>query len=93
MSSLRTRTDNMRAEIQVLLKHNRTDIRRMRCKAAECSHNTRTSETQTFAVFVTDHQYDGNNGYPYGTCSAYTCDPPTLDQMEDNDGCWMFFWR
>ncbi|KAG3075559.1 hypothetical protein PI124_g20406 [Phytophthora idaei] len=41
-------------------------------QAAECSHNTRTSKTQTFAVFVTDHQYDGNNGYPYGTCSAYT---------------------
>ncbi|GMF43169.1 unnamed protein product [Phytophthora fragariaefolia] len=33
-------------------------------QAAECSHNTRTSQTQTFAVFVTDHQYDGNNGYP-----------------------------
>ncbi|ETO70679.1 hypothetical protein F444_12861 [Phytophthora nicotianae P1976] len=61
-------------------------------QAAECSHNTRTSTTQTFAVFVTDHQYDGNNGYPYGTCSAYTCDPPTSDEMEDNDDCWTFFW-
>ncbi|POM59041.1 Small secreted protein [Phytophthora palmivora] len=61
-------------------------------QAAECSHNTRTSKTQTFAVFETDHQYDGNNGYPYGTCSAYTCDPPTSDEMEDNDDCWTFFW-
>ena len=26
-------------------------------QAAECSHNTRVSGTQTFAVFVTDHQW------------------------------------
>lgn len=31
-------------------------------QAAECSHNTRTSKTQTFAVFVTDHQYDSSHG-------------------------------
>ncbi|KAE8910430.1 hypothetical protein PF005_g17853 [Phytophthora fragariae] len=61
-------------------------------QAAECSHNTRTSEKQTFAVFVTDHQYDGNHGYPYGTCSAYTCDPPAADVMTANTDCWTFFW-
>ncbi|KAK1456227.1 hypothetical protein CPAR01_07313 [Colletotrichum paranaense] len=59
-------------------------------QAAECSHNTRTSKTQTFAVFETDHQYDGNNGYPYGTCSAYTCESPT--EMITDDDCWTFFW-
>ncbi|OHW94701.1 hypothetical protein CSPAE12_06640 [Colletotrichum incanum] len=59
-------------------------------QAAECSHNTRTSKTQTFAVFETDHQYDGNNGYPYGTCSAYTCDAPT--EMIADEDCWTFFW-
>lgn len=31
-------------------------------QAAECSHNTRTHEKQTFAVFVIDHQYDDNHG-------------------------------
>ncbi|KAI5362130.1 hypothetical protein Slin15195_G057820 [Septoria linicola] len=63
-------------------------------QAAECSHNTRTHDKQTFAVFVTDHQYDGNNGYPYGTCSAYTCEPPaTPGQMEDDEDCWTFFWE
>ncbi|KAF7193814.1 hypothetical protein HII31_04883 [Pseudocercospora fuligena] len=45
-------------------------------QAAECSHNTRTHEDQTFAVFVTDHKYDDSHGAPYGTCSAYTCEPP-----------------
>lgn len=62
-------------------------------QAAECSHNTRTSKTQTFAVFETDHQYDGNNGAPYGTCSAYTCTPPTSSQMTSDEDCWTFFWR
>ncbi|KAL3437114.1 hypothetical protein BDV09DRAFT_193403 [Aspergillus tetrazonus] len=61
-------------------------------QAAECSHNTRTSETQTFAVFETDHQYDGNNGYPYGTCSAYTCDSPSSDELEADDDYWIFYW-
>ncbi|CAI5746280.1 unnamed protein product [Peronospora destructor] len=59
-------------------------------QAAECSHNTRTHKKQTFAVFVTDHKYDGNKGYPYGSCSAYTCEAPTSDQMIENDDCWTF---
>lgn len=53
----------------------------------------RTSETQTFAVFQTDHQYDSDHGAPYGTCSAYTCDPPeTPEQMKNDKDCWTFFW-
>ncbi|KAK5134190.1 hypothetical protein LTR08_006850 [Meristemomyces frigidus] len=63
-------------------------------QAAECSHNTRTSSTQTFAVFTTDHQYDSSHGAPYGTCEAYTCSPPeTPEQMEDETDCWTFFWE
>ena len=62
-------------------------------QAAECSHNTRTHERQTFAVFVTDHQYDGNHGYPYGTCHAYTCSAPTESEMVDNGDCWTFYWK
>ena len=62
-------------------------------QAAECSHNTRTHESQTFAVFVTDHQYDGNHGYPYGTCHAYTCSAPTESEMVDNGDCWTFYWK
>ncbi|KAL2833774.1 hypothetical protein BDW59DRAFT_179460 [Aspergillus cavernicola] len=61
-------------------------------QAAECSHNTRTSTTQTFAVFQTDHQYDTNNGAPYGTCSAYTCEPPTSDKLEADSDYWIFYW-
>ncbi|KAA8893610.1 small secreted protein [Sphaerosporella brunnea] len=62
-------------------------------QAAECSHNTRVHGTQTFAVFVTDHQYDSFHGAPYGTCSAYTCTAPTSAQMTDvDDDCWTFFW-
>ena len=62
-------------------------------QAAECSHNTRTSKTQTFAVFKTDHQYDSSHGAPYGTCQAYTCTAPTKAQMTDADAdCWTFFW-
>lgn len=62
-------------------------------QAAECSHNTRTSDTQTFAVFVTDHDYDDDTGAPYGTCSAYTCTAPTNATMTDTDSdCWTFFW-
>ncbi|KAI1849900.1 hypothetical protein JX265_013487 [Neoarthrinium moseri] len=61
-------------------------------QAAECSHNTRTSG-QTFAVFVTDHQYDSSHGAPYGTCSAYSCAVPTSAEMTDsNEDCWTFFW-
>lgn len=59
-------------------------------QAAECSHNTRTSKTQTFAVFVTDHQYDKSHGAPYGTCSAYTCAVPTT--FTTNVDAWTFFW-
>jgi hypothetical protein len=62
-------------------------------QAAECSHNTRTHDKQTFAVFVQDHKYDGNHGYPYGTCSAYTCTAPTSAQMKTNKDCWTFFWK
>ncbi|KAH6643787.1 hypothetical protein C7974DRAFT_382221 [Boeremia exigua] len=59
-------------------------------QAAECSHNTRVSGTQTFAVFTQDHQYDGNYGYPYGTCEAYTCAPGT--KMKSNSDKWTFYW-
>lgn len=65
-------------------------------QAAECAHNTRTSDDdQTFAVFTTDHAKDDNHGAPYGTCEAYTCTPPTAAQMSSNNNtdCWTFFWR
>lgn len=58
-------------------------------QAAECSHNTRTAG-QTFAVFTQDHKYDGNHGYPYGTCEAYNCAPGT--QMKSDKDKWTFFW-
>lgn len=59
-------------------------------QAAECSHNTRVSGTQTFAIFIQDHQYDGNNGYPYGTCEAYTCEAGT--EMTSDGDYWTFYW-
>ncbi|KAI0018821.1 small secreted protein [Xylariomycetidae sp. FL0641] len=59
-------------------------------QAAECSHNTRASAPQTFAVFETDHRYDGVPGAPYGTCRAYTCGAPE-STVADAD-CWTFFW-
>lgn len=62
-------------------------------QAAECSHNTRVSGTQTFAVFKTDHQYDSNNGAPYGTCVAYTCDAPTNSELTSDSDYWTFFWN
>ncbi|KAM3416671.1 SVP1-like protein 2 [Cercospora zeina] len=62
-------------------------------QAAECSHNTRTHEKQTFAVFTIDHQYDDNHGAPYGDCSAYTCEPPATGQMKQDADCWTFFWE
>ncbi|KAL3472229.1 small secreted protein [Aspergillus californicus] len=63
-------------------------------QAAECSHNTRTSVTQTFAVFTTDHQYDSSHGAPYGTCEAYTCTAPSdSDLTDEDDDCWTFFWN
>lgn len=61
-------------------------------QAAECAYNTRTSD-QTFAVFETDHQYDSVEGAPYGTCSAYSCDPPSSSEMESDSDYWTFFWR
>uniref|UniRef100_A0AAV1VF09 Small secreted protein n=1 Tax=Peronospora matthiolae TaxID=2874970 RepID=A0AAV1VF09_9STRA len=61
-------------------------------QAAECSHNTRTDLPQTYAVFVTDHKYDGNYGYPYGTCYAYTCNGPSKNDLVVDDDCWTFFW-
>ncbi|KAJ5181922.1 hypothetical protein N7449_012069 [Penicillium cf. viridicatum] len=61
-------------------------------QAAECSHNTRTSKTQTFAVFETDHQYDSVKGAPYGTCSAYTCTAPTSGELEKDSDYWIFYW-
>ena len=61
-------------------------------QAAECSHNTRTSTTQTFAVFKTDHQYDDVYGAPYGSCEAYTCPAPTTGEMDADDDFWTFFW-
>ncbi|TDH68400.1 hypothetical protein CCR75_006969 [Bremia lactucae] len=61
-------------------------------QAAECSHNTRTHKRQTFAVFVQDHQYDGNHGYPYGTCFAFTCQGPTSNDLVANQDCWTFHW-
>ncbi|KGO77832.1 hypothetical protein PITC_060130 [Penicillium italicum] len=61
-------------------------------QAAECSHNTRTFRTQTFAVFETDHQYDSAHGAPYGTCSAYTCTAPTSGQLEESSDHWIFYW-
>ncbi|CAD0083518.1 unnamed protein product [Aureobasidium vineae] len=62
-------------------------------QAAECSHNTRTSKTQTFAVFKVDHQYDANHGAPYGTCVAYTCTAPTDGQLSSDSDYWTFFWN
>ncbi|POM66543.1 Hypothetical protein PHPALM_17582 [Phytophthora palmivora] len=39
MSSLRTRTDNHRAEMQVVLKHNRKEIRRMEATTSDSSES------------------------------------------------------
>ncbi|KAL4935400.1 hypothetical protein BDV06DRAFT_234351 [Aspergillus oleicola] len=61
-------------------------------QAAECSHNTRTSDTQTFAVFEQDHQYDDNHGAPYGTCSAYTCEAPSSSDLTEDSDYWIFYW-
>jgi hypothetical protein len=61
-------------------------------QAAECSHNTRVSGTQTFAVFQTDHQYDSSHGAPYGTCQAYTCTPPSNGTLTADEDYWTFYW-
>ncbi|KAL9050584.1 MAG: hypothetical protein Q9162_006542 [Coniocarpon cinnabarinum] len=59
-------------------------------QAAECSHNTRVSGTQTFAIFTVDHSHDSSHGAPYGTCEAYTCAPGTA--MKSDSDTWTFFW-
>lgn len=61
-------------------------------QAAECSHNTRTHETQTFAIFKVDHQYDSNESGPYGTCEAYTCEAPAAGELTQDEDYWTFFW-
>ncbi|RYP74085.1 hypothetical protein DL769_004102 [Monosporascus sp. CRB-8-3] len=61
-------------------------------QAAECSHNTRVSGTQTFAIFKTDHQYDSVYGAPYGTCEAYTCTPPSSAGLTADEDYWTFYW-
>ncbi|KNG44617.1 small secreted protein [Stemphylium lycopersici] len=59
-------------------------------QAAECSHNTRVSGKQTFAIFTIDHQYDKSHGAPYGTCEAYTC--ALGSKMKEAKDTWTFFW-
>ncbi|GAB1195907.1 hypothetical protein APSETT444_005172 [Aspergillus pseudonomiae] len=60
----------------------------------KCPGTLNCDQTQTFAVFVTDHQYDSSHGAPYGTCKAYTCTAPTDAEMTDsNVDCWTFFWK
>ncbi|KAJ4022122.1 hypothetical protein NW752_000676 [Fusarium irregulare] len=62
-------------------------------QAAECAYNTRVSGKQTFAIFKVDHQYDQNNGAPYGTCEAYECDAPASGDMTADEDYWTFFWN
>ncbi|KAF4450305.1 hypothetical protein F53441_6588 [Fusarium austroafricanum] len=61
-------------------------------QAAECAYNTRVGK-QTFAIFKVDHQYDKNNGAPYGTCEAYECEAPKSGDLIADDGYWTFFWN
>lgn len=57
------------------------------------SHNTRTSNPQTFAIFRQNPEYDEVPGAPYGSCGAYTCAAPeTPGDMMEEEGCWTFFW-
>lgn len=60
-------------------------------QAAECSHNTRLSGTQTFAVWT--RTQTNSNGIEYGTCEAYDCTAPTDDELTTADGTWTFFWK
>ncbi|KAB2579781.1 putative small secreted protein [Lasiodiplodia theobromae] len=60
-------------------------------QAAECSHNTRVSGTQTFAVWT--RTKTNSNGISYGTCEAYTCTAPTDSQLTANTDGWTFFWN
>ncbi|CZT22035.1 uncharacterized protein RCC_07904 [Ramularia collo-cygni] len=84
-------TTNSKGKIPSKLNCSATKVSKA-IQAAECSHNTRTSKTQTFAVFVTDHSYDKSYGAPYGTCSAYTCAAPTSNQTESEKDSWIFYW-
>ncbi|MCJ1444363.1 MAG: hypothetical protein MMC23_004865 [Stictis urceolatum] len=59
-------------------------------QAAECSHNTRVSGTQTFAVWTSTKT--NSNGIEYGTCKAYTCAAPIDSEMTAEEGAWTFFW-
>ncbi|KAK8200276.1 hypothetical protein HDK77DRAFT_481707 [Phyllosticta capitalensis] len=61
-------------------------------QAAECSHNTRVSGDQTFAVFITDHSKDSNHGAPYGTCYAFTTAAGSNSSMVTDADAWTFFW-
>ncbi|KAK7544143.1 uncharacterized protein J3D65DRAFT_663415 [Phyllosticta citribraziliensis] len=54
-------------------------------QAAECSHNTRVSGDQTFAVFITDHSKDENHGAPYGAAGGN-------GSMVTDADAWTFFW-
>ncbi|EOD47347.1 putative small secreted protein [Neofusicoccum parvum] len=60
-------------------------------QAAECSHNTRLSDTQTFAVWT--RTKTNSNGISYGTCEAYSCTAPTKKEMTAQEGGWTFFWN
>lgn len=61
-------------------------------QAAECSHNTRVSGDQTFAIFITDHSKDGNHGAPYGSCYAFTKTLSGNNSMTTDSDAWTFFW-
>lgn len=60
-------------------------------QAAECSHNTRVSGSQTFAVWT--RTKTNSNGISYGTCEAYTCEAPTESELSSSNGGWTFFWK
>ncbi|KAF2768380.1 hypothetical protein EJ03DRAFT_122423 [Teratosphaeria nubilosa] len=72
-------------------KHTCQEAKRSKdIQAAECSHNVRTHELQTFAVFIKDPSKDKYHGAPYGDCYAYTCEPPT--EMIEDERAWLFLW-
>ncbi|KAF2641813.1 hypothetical protein P280DRAFT_424345, partial [Massarina eburnea CBS 473.64] len=60
-------------------------------QAAECAYNTRTSDTETFAVWTKTQT--NSNGISYGTCAAYTCTAPTSSEMKTDSDGWTFFWN
>ncbi|KAL1623440.1 hypothetical protein SLS54_004429 [Diplodia seriata] len=60
-------------------------------QAAECSHNTRLSGTQTFAVWT--RTKTNSNGLSYGTCKAYSCTAPTSGELTADEDGWTFFWN